>query len=93
MGFSSDSIPSLSGTDKDAEFELDNDVDLTSPFLCGMVSGGQLWPNFNGLAPPMVTTRAGIGNREATGEERENMWWHVNISDTSQSAVRMCVCT
>ena len=60
-------------TDKDVEFELNDDVDLKSPFLCSMVSGEQLLPSFDSLVPPAVTTRVGTGSREATEEEWDNM--------------------
>ena len=60
-------------TDKDVEFELDDDIDLTSPFLCSMVSGEQPLPSFDGLAPPAVTTHAGTRSREATEEEWDNV--------------------
>ena len=61
-------------TDKDVEFELNDDIDPTSPFLCSMVSGEQPLPSFDGLAPPAVTTHVGTGSREATGEEWDNVW-------------------
>ena len=60
-------------TDKDIEFELDDDIDLTSPFLCSMVSGERPLPSFDGLVPPAATTRAGMGSREATEEEWDNV--------------------
>ena len=60
-------------TDKDVEFELNDDIDLTLPFLCSMVPGKQLLPSFDGLAPPAVTTRVGTGSREATEEEWDNV--------------------
>lgn len=56
---------SLSDIDKDAEFQLDDDLDLTSPFLRSMVSDERLLPNFNSVMLPIVTTRAEMGSREA----------------------------
>ena len=56
-------------TDKNVEFEPDDNIYLTSPFLCGMVSGEQPLPSFDGLAPPAVTTCVGARSREVTEEE------------------------
>ena len=49
--------------DKDAEFELDDNIDLT--FLCSMVSVEQLLPNFSSLTPLTVTACPEMGSCES----------------------------
>ena len=57
---------------KGGDFELDDDIDLMSPFLCNMVSDKQLTPDLMGLTTPVAATDLEI-NRDATAEEWENM--------------------
>ena len=57
--------------DKDGDFELDDDIDLSSPFLHNMVSERPV-PNFTGLVAPVVATHLET-NRNATTEEWDNM--------------------
>ena len=57
---------------KGGDFELDNDIDLMSPFLCNMVSDKQLTPDLMGLTTPVAATDLEI-NHDATAEEWENM--------------------
>ena len=57
---------------KGGDFELDNDIDLMSPFLCNMVSDKQLTPDLMGLTTPVAATDLEI-NCDATAEEWENM--------------------
>ena len=59
--------------DKDGAFELDDDIDLSSPFLCDMLSDERLVPDLKGVMAPTITTCTEMRNREPTEEEWENM--------------------
>ena len=59
-------------TQKEREFELDGDIDLTSPTLCNMLSDERPAANFASVIVPVTTTNTGR-NREPTEEEWANM--------------------
>jgi len=62
-----------SPTRKDREFELDGDIDLTSPLLRDILSDERPALGSEGAAPPTVAIHGETRNREATEEEWENM--------------------
>ena len=57
--------------EKNRYFELDEGIDLTSPFLRNMVSDRPV-PGLTGLVTPIITTDLEM-NRAATAEEWDNM--------------------
>ena len=60
----------------DKEFELDDDVDLTSPFLRGMLSDKQLVPDNRDAVVPSITT-ANVGAEMRNREPSEDDWENV----------------
>jgi len=52
-------------------FELDDDVDLSSPSLRNILSNEQPTPALGGITAPTATTHAELRNREPTEEEWE----------------------
>jgi hypothetical protein len=58
---------------KDGESELDDDIDLSSPFPRNMLSDEQPVQDFEGITIPTIIERADMRNHEPTEEEWENM--------------------
>ena len=62
-------------TGNSEEFEFDEEVDLASPFLRGMLSDKQLVPNFEDTTFEITTGNTGTEtrNREPSEDDWENM--------------------
>lgn len=58
---------------KDGEFELDDDINLSSPFLRYMLLDKWLAQVFEGTATPQITVYTEMRNCEPTEEEWANM--------------------
>ena len=58
------------------EFEFDDDIDLASPFLHGILSDKQLVPNFEDTTFRITTGNIGTEtrNHEPSEDDWENMW-------------------
>ena len=59
--------------DMDGDFEFDKHVDLSSPFLCNILSDEWLVPNLEGVTAPTTAMYVEMKNREPTEEEWKNM--------------------
>lgn len=57
----------------DNELELDVDIDLSSPFLCSILSDERPALNFRGFVVPVANAHAETSNREPTEEEWADM--------------------
>ena len=62
-------------TDVDGDFEFDKHADLSSPFLCNMLSGERPVSDLEGVTAPTTVMYAEMRNRELTEE-----WKNIIIS-------------
>ena len=60
-------------TEEDVEFELDDDVDFTSPFLHSMLSDQRPASSLSDAVVSVAATHVEMKSREPTEEEWENM--------------------
>ena len=64
----------MNGTVKDGEFNLDDDVDLKSPLLSGVLSDGQPGSNpENDMTSATTTTHTVTKDLQPTNDDWENM--------------------